>query len=120
MSVLLADYIDNVSLRLTASFISLFAMTLIVGTLISFIIGLLVRLSGFHSTDRTLGFVFGVARGGVVVMVALISLSKFEMVEQGEWWAKSTLIPSFMVFESWASETSKVSVAWIVQFLSVG
>lgn len=120
MSVLLADHISNPSLRQTAAFVSLFAATLTVGALVNIIIGVFVRLSGLATTDRTLGLVFGFARGFVVVMVILISLSKVETVERGNWWTGSRLIPTFMAFEGWATQTSRESVAWIVQFLSVG
>jgi membrane protein required for colicin V production len=55
-----------------ASFIVVFIVSLIVLTLIARTIGGFVRRSGLGGVDRTLGLVFGFARGAAVVIVAYI------------------------------------------------
>lgn len=120
MAQYLGQFIDNESLREPAAFVSLFTATLVVGGLANYIIGLLVTLTGLSSTDRTLGLVFGLARGCVVVMAGLIVVSRLDTPGHGEWWSGSVLIPNFMAFEGWATQTSKQSMAWIMQFLRVG
>jgi membrane protein required for colicin V production len=55
-----------------ASFIVVFIISLIVLMLIARAIGGLVRRSALGGVDRTLGLVFGLARGAAVVIVAYI------------------------------------------------
>lgn len=119
MSMLLIDFIQHPSLREPVAFVVLFIATLVVGALANYIIGLVVKLTGLTATDRTLGLVFGLARGCVIVLAALIAVSHVETVEHGEWWAQSALIPNFLAFEDWATQTSRQSVVWIMQFLRV-
>jgi len=54
------------------SFIVIFLLTLIVLMLVARAIGRLVRRSALGGVDRTLGLVFGLARGAAVVIVAYI------------------------------------------------
>lgn len=111
LSVLLADYIDTPSARVIAAFVILFVVTLIVGALINRLISLIIEATGLSSTDRLLGMVFGIARGGllVVVIVALLGMTP---VIQDRWWQESALIPHFALMEGWtrnlASDASDV------------
>ncbi len=111
MAVLLADYIDTPSARIVAAFALLFITTLFAGALINNLIGLLIRATGLSGTDRVLGMVFGIARGGVLVVV-LVALLGMTPVIQDRWWQQSTLIPHFSVMEEWtrnlAGETSEL------------
>ena len=54
------------------SFIVVFLVSLIVLTLVARTIGGLVRKSALGGVDRTLGLVFGLARGAAVVIIAYI------------------------------------------------
>jgi membrane protein required for colicin V production len=54
------------------SFIIVFLVSLIVLTLIARTVGGLVRNSALSGVDRTLGLVFGLARGAAVVIIAYI------------------------------------------------
>ncbi len=60
------DWVDPVS------FIVVFVISLIVLMLIAGVIGRVVRRSALGGVDRTLGLVFGLARGAVVVVIAYI------------------------------------------------
>lgn len=111
LSGLLADYIDTPSARVIAAFAILFVLTLILGALVNKLISMIVAATGLSSTDRLLGMVFGLARGGllVVVIVALLGMTP---VIQDRWWQQSQLIPHFALMEEWtrsmASEASDV------------
>ncbi len=100
MSSLLTNYIDTPSARVIAAFAVLFIITLIIGALVNKLIGMLVEATGLTSTDRLLGMVFGLARGGllVVVIVALLGMTP---VIQDRWWQESELIPHFALMEGW-------------------
>ncbi len=55
-----------------ASFLVVFLITLIILMLIARMIGRMVRGSALGGVDRTLGLVFGLARGAVIIMIAYI------------------------------------------------
>lgn len=101
LSQYLVEYIEVPSGRIIAACIILFIATLLVGALINFLIGELVRVTGLSGTDRFLGMAFGAARGGllVVVLVGLLSLSP---VQQDPWWQQSILLPHFLMVADWS------------------
>lgn len=103
MSTLLVDYIDVATVRYAAAFAILFAATLVVGALVNYLISTLVRITGLSGTDRALGIVFGLARGGLLVVVA-VALIKNTPLTESLWWAQSSLIPEFLMLEQWSFE----------------
>lgn len=112
-AALLAEHIQSLPVRLFLGFIGVFLAVLIVGAAVNFIVGFVVKFSGISFFDRVLGVGFGLARGCLVVLVAVISLSKFELAGASDWWLSSSLIPNFMIFEQWASQSGLDSVAWL-------
>ena len=97
----LTNFIDIPSARVIAACALLFVATLLVGGLVSFLIGELIRVTGLSGTDRFLGMFFGAARGAllVVVLVGLLSLAP---VQQDIWWQQSTLLPHFLMVADWS------------------
>jgi membrane protein required for colicin V production len=61
---------------------------------VNFIIGQLVEKTGFSGTDRTLGAVFGILRGVLVVALVVI-LAALTPIPQDPWWKQSYLLPIF-------------------------
>jgi len=98
---LLIGHIDTPSLRLLTAYIVLFVVTLMLGSLLVFLVGALVRATGLSGTDRLLGMVFGALRAFIVVVVLIIFLPGFLPVEQDGWWHQSKLIPYFVDCEDW-------------------
>lgn len=101
LSHYLAPHIATPSLQVIAACAILFVVTLLIGALINFLIGELVRVTGLTGTDRVLGMVFGAARGAllVVVLVGLLSLAP---VQQDVWWQQSSLLPHFLMVADWS------------------
>lgn len=97
----LTEFIDTPSARVIAACAILFVVTLLVGALVNFLIGELIRVTGLSGTDRFLGMVFGAARGGllIVVLVGLLSLAP---VQQDPWWQQSSLLPHFLMVADWS------------------
>lgn len=97
----LAPYIELPSARVIAGCAILFVLTLMVGALLTHLLGMLVQATGLTGTDRLLGMVFGLARGGllVVVVVGLLSLAP---VQQDPWWQQSKLLPDFLMIADWS------------------
>ncbi len=97
----LTEFIETPSARVIAGCAILFVATLLVGALVNFLIGELVRVTGLSGTDRFLGMAFGAARGAllVVVLVGLLSLAP---VQQDPWWQQSSLVPHFLLVADWS------------------
>ena len=98
LSVLLVEYIVSPSMRLVVAFALLFVVTLIVGAMISHLIGELVRLTGLSGTDRMFGMIFGLARG-LLILVIGISLIRLTPLTDDDWWQESLLIPEILQIE---------------------
>lgn len=99
-AVLLQNTISYPSARIAAAFIILFLMTLILGSLISFILNHLIETTGLTGTDRLLGMLFGIARGAVVVAV-IVLLAGVTPLPEDNWWNQSLLIPPFQSLAVW-------------------
>ena len=101
LSSLLQSQISTPSLRDMVAFAILFAATLVVGAMVNYLLGELVRMTGLSGTDRLFGVIFGFVRGFVIVMAILIFVPGLVAVDQDPWWRESVLIPQFLEFEGW-------------------
>ena len=90
----------------------IFVLVLICGGLIAHLISKLARATGLSGTDRTLGAVFGLARGLIVVLAILIFLPAIDPVKDAGWWTDSLFIPQFLEFEDWAKEVLGSLTSW--------
>ncbi|HSH41553.1 MAG TPA: CvpA family protein [Arenicellales bacterium] len=85
-------YIDSPQLRMVAAFAAIFVATLLVLSLLSYLLCRLFLVSGIVGTDRLLGGLFGIARAVVLVAVLLL-LARIPGYQQEPWWQQSVLIP---------------------------
>lgn len=118
MASLLVNQIETPSLRQIAAFSSLFVIALVIGALVNYIIGELVKITGLSATDRVLGMVFGFLRGFVVVMAILLLIPPIISIDQDKWWTESVLIPDFLAFEGWARASAGELTSWVRQLFS--
>lgn len=118
LASLLDAHIATPSLRDLAAFGILFAATLVVGAMVNYLIGELVRLTGLSGTDRLFGTVFGLIRGFVVVMAILLLVPPIIPIDQDSWWQDSVLIPHFLAFENWARAFAREITQLIVNLLN--
>lgn len=95
-----SDLIPTPSLRYITAWVVIFLGVLIVGSLVNFILGQLVKTTGLGGTDRLLGMIFGGLRGVIIVMALLIFVPGVVPVTEDAWWYQSALIPHFLRFES--------------------
>lgn len=84
-------------LQVGIGFAAVFIVVLVAGAFLQRLLGRLVDVTGLTGTDRTFGLLFGAARGGAVVVVALIVLRP--LAEASPWWPESQLIPLFLALE---------------------
>lgn len=102
-SVYLTDYIDVPSIRIATAFVILLLVALILGAMVSYLVSQIVDKTGLSGTDRFAGFIFGIARG-VVVMAVLVLLAGLTPLPQDPWWVESTLIGPFQELSVWLRE----------------
>ena len=104
LATLLADHIETNSVRWIAAFVILFLGTVAVGTMVSYLLSELIRLTGLGGTDRVLGMVFGLIRGLVVLVAAVYGL-QYTVVPKDSWWQESLIIPHLVILADWARAT---------------
>ncbi|HWV14397.1 MAG TPA: CvpA family protein [Cellvibrio sp.] len=97
---LLVNTISTPSLRALTAFIAIFIIVLLLGALINYLIGMLVKASGLSGTDRLLGMVFGLVRGLFIILIALAYVPSFLPIKNDPWYQQSALIPYFAPYES--------------------
>ncbi len=111
----LVEYIETPSARTIAACAILFVATLMVGALVSFLLGQLVDATGLTGFDRLLGMVFGVARGALLVVV-LIGLLSLAPVQHDNWWRESSLVPHFLMVADWSKNLILNNVGqWMIE-----
>ncbi len=90
----LAPWVPAPSIRLLLSGAALF-MTVLLGLgLVNTLVGRLIRGSGLSGTDRSLGMLFGLARG-IAIVTVLVLAAGTTLVPQDPWWRESTLLRHF-------------------------
>jgi membrane protein required for colicin V production len=77
-----------------------FLVILSLGGLLGWGISKLVHLSVLSGMDRMLGAVFGIARGILLVAVAIIG-GQFAGFDNDGWWLESNFIPQIEVVADW-------------------
>ncbi len=95
MAIVIQPYLNlPPSILALVAFVLLFIMTLIIGALVTNIVGQLVDKTGLSGTDRAIGMLFGIARGIIIVGI-IVLLAGFTLVPQDPWWKESALISHF-------------------------
>ncbi|MFQ2445549.1 CvpA family protein [Aeromonas caviae] len=80
---------------------ALFVATLILGSVVNYVVGLLVEKTGLSGTDRVLGVCFGAIRGVLIVSALLFFMDTFTSLSQSDWWVASRLVPEFKPVIQW-------------------
>ena len=117
LSIYFESALSNQSVRIAAAFVVLFLMTLIVTGIISYLVRQLVEKTGLTGSDRFVGFIFGIFRGGLVVAL-LILLAGLTPLPEDSWWKESTLIPPFQSIALWLRDYISTDMAAYVSFPS--
>lgn len=99
----LSQWITLDSAQKITAFTILFVCVLLLGAMLNYLAGKLVSKTGLSGTDKMLGVVFGVARGGVIVAI-LVLLAGLTPFPQDPWWQESQLLGYFEEFALWMRE----------------
>ena len=103
LAMQLESHIELPSARTSLAFASLFILVLLVGGLVTFLVGKLVEKTGLDGTDRLLGGVFGGVRG-LAIVLAIILVAGLTPVPQDPWWQTSRTIQSLMPLAEWSAQ----------------
>ena len=90
----LEPYISQPPLRVVAAFVGIFVVALIVASIIAYLVYKLFALAGIKGVDRSLGFLFGVLRG-VLIVAILILVAVYTDFAAQPWWQTSKLVGFF-------------------------
>ena len=104
--------------RLLVAYAAVFIAALIVGSLVTWLIGKLVRTVGLGGVDRMLGVLFGVVRGCALACVLVLLLGLTALPREPSWHA-SPLIPQFQRGAEWMKAWLPASAAQHVNFDAV-
>ncbi len=90
----LEGYVEVRSIRFLLGFTALFVVTLLGVSLLGHIIVKLIGKTGLTGTDRMLGLLFGMLRGGLVVLL-LVLVAGLTQLPQDPWWREARLLAHF-------------------------
>jgi len=99
----LPDSISTPSVRLLLAGAACFFLVLVTGAIVSYLMRKLVEGSGLSGSDRMLGMLFGLVRGLVLVVLAVLLLG-YTPLAQDPWWQESRLLPGFTGSAAWLGE----------------
>lgn len=88
----LSAYVAEPGMRLAAAYVLVFVAVLLVFTIARILISLMLKAVGLGLLDRLLGGAFGVLRGGVVVLVAVL-VAGMTPLPKTDWWRNAVLAP---------------------------
>ena len=94
LATLLPAFPDYPLLPWVLAFVIIFLLTIVAGALIAWPLHAVIHKAGLGFVDRGLGFVFGLARGAVVI-VAFVLVGGLSPLAEREWWQNSLLAPPF-------------------------
>ena len=90
----LQPYIDQPPLRVVMAFAGIFVLALILISIFSYLIYRVLSVAGISGVDRSLGTLFGVFRGIVIVAVLILAAVFMDFVSL-PWWQGSLLVGYF-------------------------
>ncbi len=111
----LSAAIERPQIRQLSAFLLLFVATLLVCSLLGYLLSQLLKVTGLGFIDRLLGMAFGLVRGAIVVL-ALVLLVKLLLENTGSHpavYQQSVLIPHFLLMENWARDTAAAVLKFV-------
>lgn len=107
-----AQWIPAPTACIVAGYLTCFIGVLVVGALVSWSLRRLLGRGGLRGGDRTLGFMFGLARGLLVVLLAVAVLANTVVPREAGWWQTSRLLPPFESGAHWLTAQLPPTLGW--------
>jgi len=89
---MMGEWVAAPELKVWVARVVIFVLVMAVGGLIAWMVRELIRHTGLSGTDRLLGSLFGLARGAIIVGLAVIVLD-FAGLKDDPWWQEARLRP---------------------------
>lgn len=105
----LQPQIETPILRTALAMGLLFFGVLLLSTLVNFFLARLIGRAGLSKVNRTVGLAFGVARGVLLITVAVL-LAGLTNVPRESWWHQSMLVPHFQELALWSSQWLPIGI----------
>lgn len=102
--------IQSPDVRKAASFISIFLLSLVLFALLSYFISKIMNKSALKGMDRTLGLVFGLLRGAIIIAVLAILIQSTQFANES-WWQGSMLKDYFLLLAAYGMATMPAEVS---------
>jgi len=102
--------IQSPDVRKAAAFISIFLLSLVLFALLSYFISKIMNKSALKGMDRTLGMVFGLLRGAIIIAVLAILIQSTQFANES-WWQGSTLKDYFLLLAAYGMATMPAEVS---------
>ena len=96
----LTPYIEVPSARHLIAFVAIFITSLIIGGMINWVVGKLIKKTGLSASDRFFGMFFGALRG-LVLIVVITFFVRATPLSEDPWWQESQLAPHFSKIAEW-------------------
>ena len=93
-AIYLQSYIDQPPLRTVAAFAAIFVVALILISMLSHLIHRILSITGISGVDRSLGALFGLMRGIIIVATLILGATFMDLMSQ-PWWHDSLLAGYF-------------------------
>ncbi|MES2719671.1 MAG: CvpA family protein [Pseudomonadota bacterium] len=107
----LAQWVSTPSIRLVLSYGTLFFGTVLTFSLLGTAFRHVVHGGGLSLPDRMLGGLFGVARGALLVLIALMLMAPF--VKRDAWFRDAMLPKTILQYETLARSLQKQALALV-------
>lgn len=115
VAVWLEDSISLPSARTAMAFVGIFVVVLLLGGLLTFMVGKMVESTGLTGPDRMIGGLFGLARG-LLLVIALVLAAGLTPLPTDPWWNASRGIQVFVPLAQWTVEFLPDSIAQHINF----
>jgi membrane protein required for colicin V production len=110
LAELLEPYVESPTIRTGSAFAILFVSSLIIGAIVNFMASQAVSKTGLTGTDKSLGVVFGAARG-LLIVTMLVLLAGLTPMPSEPWWNDSAMIDFFSDMANWIKDILPQDIA---------
>lgn len=104
------QWLHEPAASVAAGYVSCFLGVLVIGAILAWATRRALGAGGLRGGDHALGALFGLARGVLVVMLAVVALGMVAEPRESRWWQTSVLLPPFESGARWL--TTRFPPAW--------
>ncbi len=100
---MLESHVETPFIREVLAFVIVFLLSLVLLSIIGFLILRLLGRAGLTAADRFFGLCFGICLGGAIIGV-VVFLAGFTALPQKQAWQESVLLPPFIAVAVWTEQ----------------